>query len=289
MIKKYISVLRCNNYIKNFIIFVPLISSQSFDKIYILNNIFTFFTFCIFSSIVYIFNDLTDLEYDKQHSIKRKRALASGQIKVSECKFLIFLLLISGLAAIYLSNIDYFAFFFISYVFLNFLYSKYLKKIVLFDIFLLSIFLTSRALIGNLGIHFNSSLWLIVFLFFMFFCLACFKRLSEILNSQSYQVLGRKYNQSHINLLKSLSLTFFIISLFIISYYLNFIIDNTTYKKYLWLNILIAVYIVWMFWIYKNIINKQIHSDPVMFAIKDKISYLLFLCVIIILFVSSGV
>ncbi|MEJ1959738.1 MAG: UbiA family prenyltransferase [Nitrosomonadales bacterium] len=47
----------------------------------------TFVAFCLVSSGVYVFNDIVDLEQDRQHPKKCLRPLAAGQVGDTRCGF----------------------------------------------------------------------------------------------------------------------------------------------------------------------------------------------------------
>ena len=84
-IKSYIKLMRPKHYIKNFLILLPLIFSKSFfytDKLII--AILGMGIFCLISSIVYIINDIKDVEKDRNHPIKKNRPIANGDIKIKE-------------------------------------------------------------------------------------------------------------------------------------------------------------------------------------------------------------
>ena len=92
--KQILKLMRVKHYIKNLLIFLPLIFSNNMTNINLL--IKTFLAFIIFSlitSVVYIFNDLRDIEKDKLHPTKKFRPLASGKIKKVQAYFIIIILL----------------------------------------------------------------------------------------------------------------------------------------------------------------------------------------------------
>lgn len=132
-------LLRIKHYIKNFLIFFPMIFSGSSTNFFILyHNIIGFLTFSFSASIIYIFNDICDLEKDKQHPIKRKRPLASGSISISQAKFIIFILLIVIIVLLYNFNQSAVGYI-ILYLFSNFIYSRGGKNIPLLDVSLLTL------------------------------------------------------------------------------------------------------------------------------------------------------
>jgi 4-hydroxybenzoate polyprenyltransferase len=74
--------LRPRQWIKNGLVFMALLFDEKlFDWPLLFKTIFAFGLFCMISSTVYIINDLADLEQDKQHPKKRRRALPSGQLQ----------------------------------------------------------------------------------------------------------------------------------------------------------------------------------------------------------------
>ncbi|MDD3341512.1 MAG: UbiA family prenyltransferase [Bacilli bacterium] len=110
--KKYSSLLRVKHYIKNILIFLPLIFSGHFMSIKLLTVSFIeFLSFSLAASVVYIFNDLLDYESDKKHPIKKKRAIASGAVSKGKAKgILVFLFILTELIqfVLYKSNIFFF-------------------------------------------------------------------------------------------------------------------------------------------------------------------------------------
>jgi len=130
--------LRLKQWIKNLIIFAPLIFSENvFDRILLLKSVFAFVLFCLVSGAAYILNDIKDLEEDRLHPLKSKRPLASGRLKKSLALFTFFFLVILSLMGAFLINI----FFCIAlgvYLVLQVSYSFWLKHVVILDVFLIA-------------------------------------------------------------------------------------------------------------------------------------------------------
>src|SRR3989339_640350 len=124
----YLRVLRVNQWIKNLIIFTSVIFSGQLLNINLISNtVQAFFIFCLLSSASYVLNDIIDYPFDKKHSVKKYRPIASGEVSMPEATFLVFVLtLVSLLLSLFFST----SFFIISLVFiiLHFLYSLFLKK-----------------------------------------------------------------------------------------------------------------------------------------------------------------
>ena len=94
-IRHYLQLLRVNHWIKNILIFIPLFFNQNlFYTPLMFSAVWGFICFSLLSSIVYIFNDIHDLEKDRRHSTKSRRPLASGDIPVSHAKIVQVILLV---------------------------------------------------------------------------------------------------------------------------------------------------------------------------------------------------
>ena len=74
-----LSFLRPHHWIKNFLIFVPLIASHQFDIFTIKNTILAFISFSLIASCGYVFNDLLDAKTDKLNPYKKKDYSHQGQ------------------------------------------------------------------------------------------------------------------------------------------------------------------------------------------------------------------
>ena len=81
--KNYIKLMRPKHYLKNFLVFIPLLfSGNFFEEKMILKVIFAFVSFSLAASVVYIINDIRDKEKDKLHEKKKNRPIASGKVPV---------------------------------------------------------------------------------------------------------------------------------------------------------------------------------------------------------------
>jgi len=150
-----IRAMRPVQWMKNAVIFAALV----FDRQLGLNNLppmlrtmAGFVIFCLLSGVVYIINDIADVEADRQHPTKRRRPIASGQLPIplaltSAGTILVFVfplsyLLAPGFAAIALT-----------YFLLNLSYSKWLKHIAILDVFCIAAFFVLRVGAGVTLIH----------------------------------------------------------------------------------------------------------------------------------------
>jgi 4-hydroxybenzoate polyprenyltransferase len=96
---------------------------------------------------VYLLNDITDLEADRQHPKKRERPIASGALPVSLARWAVFLFLLVSIPSAYLLSPS-FCLIILIYLILNLSYSRWLKHIVIIDVFVLASFYVIRVFAG---------------------------------------------------------------------------------------------------------------------------------------------
>ena len=166
-IQYYLQLLRVRYWINNILIFVPLFFNGDFFGFpLIVNAVLGFICFSLLSSIVYILNDIRDIEKDRFHSVKYQRPLASGKISVS-CAITILtilsLLLITLLVILkILGNLPNLLSIglLLLYLVLNIGYSWGLKNIPIVDVTILASGYVIRVLFGAVIIGVNVSIWL---------------------------------------------------------------------------------------------------------------------------------
>ena len=185
MLKHIISLIRIKHWVKNVLIFLPAFFGgviQNNDNIITLFYLFLYFS--ISASLVYILNDLIDVEKDKLHPQKKHRALASGAIsKRSAYVLIILIILILSICSYYLPiKVVYVT---CIYLVLNLLYSFYLKTIPILELFIVALGFTFRILIGGFGVEVEPSKWIIMLTFFAALYVILSKRRGEILNNEA--------------------------------------------------------------------------------------------------------
>lgn len=180
MLSTYIKLLRVPQWIKNVFIFVPLIFAKHlFHYEYFITTVIGFIAFCILSSIVYIINDIADIDADKKHPVKKSRPIASGAISVKNALMIAVLLVLIEIAMLFLLNWQ-FSIMALTYFVINLLYSLSLKHIVLLDIFSIAAGFMLRIGAGGFVINVEISSWLILTTMFISLFLAVMKRRSEL-------------------------------------------------------------------------------------------------------------
>lgn len=276
----YLKLIRIHQWSKNILIFLPLIIVKEFNLKIILENLTLFIVFSIFVSSTYIINDILDIENDRTHKNKRKRPLASKQISFRSAGILFIFLFIAAISYILLFYTKDILIFFLLYFLISICYSKYLKQIVIIDIFILTLFYIFRIFLGG---HFNNieiSNWLLFFSFFFFFTIGITKRITE-LKSQSK---ARGYNRDDENFLKNLSISSSFCSVLILMLYIQSPSFLIYYNENQFFFVVPLIILFWLLRILNLSIKNKISHDPVLFVIKDKLTYFLFGICLIILF-----
>jgi 4-hydroxybenzoate polyprenyltransferase len=172
-------LMRPHQYIKNGFVFIGIVFGHHWDIHSILMAFLVFVAFCCISSSVYIFNDIIDMDIDKNHPKKSMRPLPAGLISVP-CAYSIMLVLMSvafGVSVFVNNTISFLIF---CYFLLNLAYSVWLKNIVILDIFMISSGFMCRILAGTLGLNIDPSQWLLLCGFTITLFLGFSKRFSEI-------------------------------------------------------------------------------------------------------------
>lgn len=192
---KYLKLLRANQWIKNIFILLPAFFGGVFSFDTILPLLYGFITFSLSASAVYIFNDIQDIEEDKQHYSKRHRPIPAGKISLKSAYGLSLLLIIVsfGLSIILLPIVVVYVQ--AGYVFLNILYSKILKQIAIVDLLIVSLGFVFRIVIGSVIVSVTLSFWLLLmtFLFSIFIVVA--KRRDDFTTTESTPYMLRKVNK----------------------------------------------------------------------------------------------
>jgi 4-hydroxybenzoate polyprenyltransferase len=190
--------LRLKQWIKNLIIFAPLIFSENiFDIRLLLKSLFAFVLFCLISGAAYILNDIKDLEEDKLHPLKSKRPLASGKLKKSQALITFFFLVTISLIGAFLINVPFFATIGI-YLVLQVSYSFWLKHVVILDVFLIATGFFIRVIAGGLVIEVQLSPWLFICTILLALFLALSKRRHELVlldkSAEIHRPILKEYN-----------------------------------------------------------------------------------------------
>jgi 4-hydroxybenzoate polyprenyltransferase len=176
-----VKTLRIKQWIKNLIIFAPLIFSENvFYTPLLLKSVLAFVLFCLISGAAYILNDIKDLEEDRLHPLKSKRPLASGRLKKSQALFTFFFLVIISLMGAFLINIS-FCIALGVYLVLQVAYSFWLKHVVILDVFLIATGFLIRVIAGGLVIEVQLSPWLFICTILLALFLALSKRRHELI------------------------------------------------------------------------------------------------------------
>lgn len=182
MLKALIKTMRPRQWTKNGFIFFGLIfDKQLFMLEPFLRTVAGFFLFCLISSAVYLFNDIADVEADRNHPEKKSRPIASGTLPVRVASIAAMLLAFLAIPLGYLLS-PMFALILAAYLFINLLYSRWLKHEAILDVLIISSGFVLRVAAGVVLIspveRFSPWLYMITVLFSLYIGLG--KRRAEM-------------------------------------------------------------------------------------------------------------
>jgi 4-hydroxybenzoate polyprenyltransferase/phosphoserine phosphatase len=275
-LRPYIKALRPHQWLKNCLIFLPILVAHQITQATFLQGLLAFVAFSLIASSVYVINDLLDLRADRAHPRKCKRPFASGLIPLAHAPLMFGGLLLLGLLVALSLGTD-FLLVMLGYYALTLAYSLSLKRRAIVDICALAGLYTLRVIAGGAATGIALSIWLLAFSIFLFFSLACVKRQAElVLNSAKtgQKIEGRGYQTEDREIISMMAMSSGYISVLVLALYLNSDAVKQLYAQpfYLW-----GTCCVLLYWVSRNVLlahRGHMHDDPVIFAIKDRVSLL---------------
>lgn len=277
-IRAALRALRLHQWAKNVLIFIPLLAAhRAADPTALGHALLAFVAFSICASSVYLLNDMLDLEADRQHPRKRKRPFACGDLPLTAGFVLIPLLLLLGGTIAALLPRD-FQIVIGGYYLLTLAYSLALKQLVIVDTTALALLYTVRVIAGAAANEIPLSFWLLLFSGFFFLSLAFVKRYAELAAVQKQRKLhaaGRGYSVTDLPMLEGLGIAAGYMSVLVLALYINSPANAILYRhpQYLWP--LCGLLLYWMSRIWMKTHRGRMHDDPVLFALRDRVSLLI--------------
>jgi 4-hydroxybenzoate polyprenyltransferase/phosphoserine phosphatase len=282
--------LRCHQWSKNLLVFLPVVAAHAyFDWSAVKGAALMFLAWCFAASGIYVGNDLLDLEADRSHPTKRRRPFASGDLPLP-----VGLALAPGLFAVGFglaaSISGTCAVALLCYVGCAYAYSWHLKKRSLVDVFTLAFLFTIRVVGGGLASGYPVTMWLLAFSGFLFLGLAFLKRCSELVRIQE---LGRRhlgsraYGVADLRVLEMFGVASAFTAIMVLGLYLNSAVAETHYR---WPTALWAeapFLLLWLCRLWLATARGEMHDDPIVYSMKDWVSWVLGGCVLAAFIVAT--
>jgi 4-hydroxybenzoate polyprenyltransferase/phosphoserine phosphatase len=278
-LRAWAKALRLHQWVKNLLVFVPLFTAHLLGSPEDVKAAFlAFILFSICASSAYVLNDVIDVRDDREHPRKRMRPFASGELSLLAGWTCAPILAICAFAAAYLLLPIRFLAALAGYYLLTLAYSFFLKKIAMLDVVTLACLYTLRLIAGAATIAVPMSFWLLAFSMFIFASLALIKRYTELRvvseRKAEEKAWGRGYYADDRETLASLGASAGYLSVMVLALYIQ---DPATIMLYshprvIWLACPLLAYWIGRIWLIAR--RGQMHDDPVVFAIKDRVSWL---------------
>ncbi len=273
-----LKAMRLHQWMKNLLVFVPLMAAHQYaDASRDVLALMAFVVFSLTASSVYLLNDLVDVQDDRHHARKRHRPFASGALGLvlGWCTWPLLLLLAIGLSAAFMPVL-----FSVSlgvYFVLTVAYSLHLKQLAVVDVLTLAALYTLRIIAGAAAIDVAVSFWLLLFSMFIFLSLALIKRYSELKVARDAgktgALRGRGYEPDDLELVSSLGGSAGFIAVLVLALYIQ---DGQAAHLYATPQLIWLACPVMLFWISRAWLiahRGRMHDDPIVFALKDKVSW----------------
>jgi len=164
----------------------------------------------------------------------------------------------------------------VGYYALTLAYSLALKRVVMVDVVTLALLYTVRIVAGTAVLGTALTFWLLAFSMFIFFSLALIKRYAELAAQRSkgisQQAPGRGYHSDDLEMIASLGAASGYISVLVLALYIQDIASAELYRspQVIWLACPLLLFWVSRIWLLAH--RGQMHDDPVVFAIRDRVS-----------------
>ena len=285
-----LQAIRPHQWVKNLIIFVPLVTAHKLQEMTLcLQAAVAFVAFNLGASGVYVMNDLVDLEADRHHPGKKQRPFASGALPISVGFIVIPILLCAAAVLAFMLNPGFAAVIGI-YFLLTTSYSWRLKQVSLLDVFCLAALYTIRLVAGHEATGVRYSFWLLLFSMFIFLSLALVKRFQELSAARQQtrvDIKGRGYAASDLELVATLGASSGYLAVLVMALYVNSEDVLRLYRTPILLLLICPLLLFWISRVWLIAHRGQMHEDPIVFALKDRASYVIGFLALVVLWMAT--
>ncbi len=273
----FLRELRPHHWVKNLLVFVPVATAhQLLAGRQFLRALLMVLAFCLCASAIYVINDVVDLEADRRHPVKRQRPLASGALPLWAAWISAPLLLAAAFGVAFRISTAAIAAIAI-YLILTVAYSYLLKRLMLLDVICLASLYVWRIVAGHVATHIAYSPWLLSFSLFLFVSLTFSKRTSELHNLRAaghVAAVRRSYRTQDLEQIKVFGTASAFSAVMVFTMYLNSDTVRELYRQPELLWLLFPMLLYWLCRVWILAARGQLHEDPVLFALKDRTTYL---------------
>ena len=275
-LRAWFAALRVQQWVKNLLVFLPLLGAHEFDNVPALIRVaLAFLAFSTCASAVYLINDLVDLESDRRHPRKRRRPFASGTLPIPHGLVASVLLVVAAFAiAMAGVNLAFTGWLFV-YLVATGCYSLWLKRKIVVDSLVLAGLYTLRLLAGGAAAGVDTGFWLLAFSLFLFFSLALVKRYAELRETfrrGRSRTPGRDYQVHDLPLVQMLGIASGFNAVMVLALYIN---GDTVARLYpheqlIWFTVPVLLYWISRIWLKAH--RGELDDDPIVFALTDGVS-----------------
>jgi 4-hydroxybenzoate polyprenyltransferase/phosphoserine phosphatase len=272
--------MRLHQWLKNALIFVPLLASHRFTQFELMRDgVFAFFCFGLCASSVYILNDMLDLGDDRHHKTKCNRPFASGRLSIKAGLIAVPALLILAFGAALTLLPWQFSAVMAAYYVVTLAYSLKLKRLMAVDVIVLAMLYTARIIAGVAAFSLTLTFWILAFSMFIFLSLAMVKRYAELRDARVREVTtlarGRGYYPGDLDMIASLGASSGYLAVMVLALYIQDVKTTELYvtPHVIWLACPLLLFWVTRVWMLTH--RGEMNEDPVVFAIRDRISQMI--------------
>jgi 4-hydroxybenzoate polyprenyltransferase len=269
--------IRLHQWVKNLIIFVPVLTAHELlERTSMIHALSAFVAFSFCASAIYVLNDLLDLEADRRHPRKRNRPFAAGDLPIPVGLAIVPAGLLLSIAVAWPLSWGFFGVLGI-YVLGATAYSLRIKQVVLLDVFFLAGLYAIRLIAGHVATGIRYSAWLLGFSLFIFLSLALVKRFTELAalrlqNRESSH--GRGYVAGDLELVATLGIVNGCLAALVVALYVSTQDALVLYRHPTRLLLICPLFLYWISRVWLLTHRGKMYDDPIVFALKDWVSYL---------------
>ncbi len=274
-LRPLLRAIRPHQWAKNLLVFVPLVAARAIGDLAGWGEALLMFTaFCCTASGIYLINDLSDLAADRQHPNKRRRPFASGDLALHTGLVAAPLLILTGFglsAAVGALPV------LLLYAAASCAYSFWLKSHALVDVFLLAGLYGLRLLAGGVATGYRVSLWLLAFSSFLFLGLAMVKRVAELKAlppGERRRAAGRGYRADDLPMIQVMGVAASFVAALVLALYVQNELASGILRRPTVSWIIVPLILFWQCRVWLATWRGEMHDDPLVFAARDWVSWL---------------